>query len=79
MSTVSDLRKALGLSQVQLAERAGVSQSVISRVEDGAGATTATAIRLARVLGTSVEELFGATIDDASATDDDADAPAEVA
>lgn len=35
METLSDIRRALGLSQAEMAERMGLSQSSISRFETG--------------------------------------------
>lgn len=52
-------RLRAGLSQGELAERAGVTRQAISAIESGkAVPTTAVALRLARVLGRRVEELF---------------------
>lgn len=51
-------RKGAGLSQVQLAERAGVPQSNISRFEQGKQPFVDDAVRLARALDTTVESLF---------------------
>lgn len=62
--TRSRLRRArerLGLSQTALAEAAGVSRQLVAAVERGRNAPSVdAAIRLARVLGESVEGLFGA-------------------
>lgn len=44
-------RKELGLSQDQLAQRAGVTQTQISGLERGANARTATTIAVLRALG----------------------------
>ncbi len=35
MQTIADIRRALGLSQAEMAERMGLSQSSISRFETG--------------------------------------------
>lgn len=57
-------RELRHLTQVQLAEAAGCSQSIISRLESGAAMPrTDVAIRIARVLETSVEALFEARDD----------------
>lgn len=54
-------RELRHLTQVQLAEAAGCSQSIISRLESGTAVPRAdVAIRIARVLATSVEALFEA-------------------
>ena len=49
---IYDLRTAAGLSQRQLAERMGTTQSVISRLEEGGGARNRldTLARVARAL-----------------------------
>lgn len=53
------LRKALGLRQEDLAQRCGVSRQTIVAVEnDKYDPTLPLARRLARELGTTVEELF---------------------
>lgn len=53
-------RTELGITQLGLAHRAGVSQPCLSRAEamNTGGLTAETAIRLARVLGVSVEWLI---------------------
>jgi transcriptional regulator with XRE-family HTH domain len=54
------LRKARGLTQVQLAEALGTTQRVISYYETDAELPPSTAIiPLARVLGVSTDELLG--------------------
>lgn len=59
--------------QDDLAEKSGVPQGTISRIERGQVPHTTIALKLARALGASVEELFGhALTEDASD-----DAPAE--
>jgi len=53
-------REASGLTQSDLAERAGVSRQLVSAVEAGRNTPSVDgALRLARALGASVEELFG--------------------
>lgn len=53
------LRAERDLTQAQLAELAGVSRKTINTVERGVFVpSTVLALRLARVLGTSVEEIF---------------------
>jgi transcriptional regulator with XRE-family HTH domain len=47
------MRKALGLSQVELAGKLGVNQSTLSDMENGAGFSAELLIRLAEILGGS--------------------------
>lgn len=58
---VKSLRSLRGLSQNELAKRAGVTQATLSRLESGISDTIRgdTAIRLAQVLGTSLDYLMG--------------------
>ncbi len=66
-STLREVRTQLGLSQQQLAERAGVSRQAITSIETGVNApSTIVALRLARALGRRVEDLF--KIEDESPT-----------
>lgn len=59
-------RSARGWSQAQLAERAGVSRAEVSGIETGRLSPSVTvALRLAAILGTSVETLFGGSREDA--------------
>lgn len=56
---VRERRQALGLTQQQLAQRAGVSRQTLVAIEAGRLTPSVTvALRLARVLGCSVEDLF---------------------
>ncbi|MDP3403671.1 MAG: helix-turn-helix domain-containing protein [Brevundimonas sp.] len=58
-SRLKEVRMAAGLTQAELAERAGVSRKTINTVENGVFVpSTLLALSLASVLGTSVEELF---------------------
>jgi molybdate-binding protein/transcriptional regulator with XRE-family HTH domain len=61
VNRVKERREARGWSQLELAQRAGISRTGISAIE-GARLTpsVAAALMLARVLECSVEELFGA-------------------
>lgn len=59
MKNLRAIRKARQLSQMQLAEAAGVSQATISKVEKGANVSLLVAERIARVLGVDPVELFG--------------------
>ncbi len=52
-------RAQLGVSQAELAQRAGVTRQAVSAIESGKSAPTmAVALRLARVLGRRVDDLF---------------------
>jgi transcriptional regulator with XRE-family HTH domain len=58
---LAGLRKAKGLTQVQLAERLGVSQQAVTAYESGnRRVPISTLPALADVLGVSIEELIGA-------------------
>ena len=50
-----DLRQKIGLSQRQLAQRAGMQQPVIARLEGGRPASLGTLRRVAEALGAQVE------------------------
>jgi len=53
------LRRMAGLSQAELASRAGVSRSLVAAIESGRNVPSVSAgIALARALGVSAEELF---------------------
>ncbi|MEY9876664.1 transcriptional regulator with XRE-family HTH domain [Streptacidiphilus sp. MAP12-33] len=52
-------RQAAGLSQVQLAERAGIDHKTVSRAENGVYAVSIDQVaRIARALGVSSSELL---------------------
>jgi putative molybdopterin biosynthesis protein len=52
-------RAQLGISQAELAQRAGVTRQAVSAIESGKAAPTMTvALRLARVVGRRVDDLF---------------------
>jgi transcriptional regulator with XRE-family HTH domain len=56
---IRDRRREAGLTQVELAGRAGVSRQLVAAVEAGRHAPAVdAALRLAQALGTTVEELF---------------------
>jgi len=56
-----DARTAIGLSQSELARRAGISRQALGAIEAGLYQPNVdVALKLARELGTSVERLFGA-------------------
>jgi putative transcriptional regulator len=59
MNRLRDERARLGLTQADLATLAQVSRKTINTVENGVFIpSTILALRLARVLGTTVESLF---------------------
>ncbi len=59
-SPIRRLREAAGWTQAELARRVGLTRQAFCRMEGGAWLpNTAVALRLARELGTSVEDLFG--------------------
>jgi putative molybdopterin biosynthesis protein len=56
---VRALREAAGLSQAELAAKAGITRQAVSAIESGGYVpNTTVALRLSRALGHSVEELF---------------------
>ena len=56
---IRDRRKALGLSQEELARRCGVSRQTVNAIENNKyDPTLALAFHLARELETTVDELF---------------------
>jgi putative transcriptional regulator len=58
-SNLKEVRTAAGLTQAELAERAGVSRKTINTVENGVFVPSTTlALLLARTLGVTVEDLF---------------------
>lgn len=64
MIDIAALRKKLGMSAVELAAAIDVTPGFISQVENGkSGVSTDTAAKLARVLGCTIDELLGETID----------------
>ena len=57
--TLIDLRKEKNLSQQQLANATGLSQSAIAKLEKGRNeATASTLLRLSRYFGVSVDEML---------------------
>lgn len=60
--TLTRVREAKGLKQVELARRAGISESLLSRIENGQVKRPSfeTVRRLADALDTPCEELFPA-------------------
>jgi DNA-binding XRE family transcriptional regulator len=60
-SPLREHRRQCGLTQTELAARAGVSRQLVAAVEAGRNTPAVdAALRLARALGTTVEELFAA-------------------
>lgn len=55
---VREFRQAAGLTLEQLAEKTGMPLSTISDIERGAMPRVLAALRLAEVLGTTVEKLW---------------------
>lgn len=61
-SRLKEMRTAAGLTQAELAERAGVSRKTVNTVENGVFVpSTILALSLARALETTVETLFWLT------------------
>ncbi|MCU1491508.1 MAG: Helix-turn-helix domain [Acidimicrobiaceae bacterium] len=61
---LAERRLELGLTQQELGRQAGLTQQAVSYIERGASIPRFTSmVRLARVLGTSVDELFGPSVD----------------
>lgn len=66
MKPLRKRRQELGLTQMELAELAGIDQTTISRLElqdDKGGVTLDVAQRLARALDASLDDLFPASLD----------------
>jgi len=59
MTNLERMRRERDWRQSDLAERAGVSQSSISRAESCGSISVVNAVRVARALDTTVETLFG--------------------
>lgn len=58
-NTLKALRSAAGMTQAELAEAIGVSRKTINTVENGVFVpSTILALKLARALGTRVEDIF---------------------
>ncbi len=58
--TVKELREKAGLTQEELAKKAGVSRAIVSGLESGAitVTTTKTLVKIAEALSVKVSELF---------------------
>jgi putative molybdopterin biosynthesis protein len=62
-SSLERVRTARGITQRVLAEAAGITRQAVSAIENGrVQPSVGIALALARVLGTSVEELFGVSL-----------------
>ncbi|WP_179959116.1 substrate-binding domain-containing protein [Candidatus Methylacidithermus pantelleriae] len=60
VTQLRDRRISLGISQLEAARRVGIARQSLASIEQGrAVPSVALALRLARLLGTTVEELFG--------------------
>lgn len=58
-NNVKERRNELGITQVELAKRTGISQSTISEIESGSHQTSLeNALLIADVLNTTVDRLF---------------------
>ncbi|MCO6541590.1 MAG: helix-turn-helix transcriptional regulator [Lactobacillus sp.] len=60
LKNLRQYRVSKGLTQAELAKRAGVSRTIISGLESGTSkvTTTETLLKLAKGLGTTVEDIF---------------------
>src|SRR3977135_413456 len=66
-SSLRERRLEIGLTQAELAARAGVSRQLVAAVEAGHNTPAVdAALGLARALASSVEELFGSAPEDAA-------------
>ena len=57
---IKDIRESLGMTQEELAEKSGVSRTIISGLENGTerATTTKTLLKLASALKTTVDQFF---------------------
>ena len=57
---IKDIRESLGMTQEQLAEKSGVSRTIISGLENGTAraTTTKTLLKIASALDTTVDRIF---------------------
>ena len=57
---IKEAREKAGLSQSDLAEKAGVSRSIINGLETGRASvtTTTTLAKIAKAIGVSVDDIF---------------------
>ena len=58
---IKELRKKAGWSQQKLAEKTGLSYSVVTKIEQGAAKqpTIQTVVKIADALGVTLDELMG--------------------
>ena len=58
-NNLEEIRKSVGMTQLQLSERADVSRKSINAIENGIYVpSTVLALKIAKTLGCKVEELF---------------------
>ena len=62
MPTLKDIREKRGMTQFELASRAGISIPAVRRMETGAGVLATTAKLVAGALGVPVESIEGVNI-----------------
>ena len=61
---VKEKRRSSGLTQKQLAQRAGITQATVSRIESGVPPSLWVALLIAHALDAPVEDLFVLEPDD---------------
>ena len=58
-NNLEEIRKSVGMTQLQLSESAGVSRKSINAIENGIYVpSTVLALKIAKTLGCKVEDLF---------------------
>ena len=73
MTNLETIRRNRNLQQQDVATAAGVPQATISRIEAGKGTTLRSAMKIARALSLSMEEVFGDVCLDEPETDEGSD------
>ena len=59
LNNLEEIRKSVGMTQLQLSESAGVSRKSINAIENGIYVpSTVLALKIAKTLGCKVEDLF---------------------
>ena len=59
LNNLEEIRKSVGMTQLQLSERADVSRKSINAIENGIYVpSTVLALKIAKTLGCKVEDLF---------------------
>lgn len=53
--------KDLGMKQTEIAEKCGISQQLVSKLEKGGGCDLKTAVKIADAFSLSIDELIGRT------------------